>query len=144
MAFFSPLYTASFFFHFAAPSGTEQVQVTHSSSEILPFRPRRQSERRRRFEMRLIVALKGFNRVLIQFLCSVNSSSALTHKKKTSSCLSLSIWSSSTLSGPERPQPLKWYYILLRQKSWAWKCLFTSTCIGTGAVSVLKRRTNGW
>lgn len=47
-----PYSTASLFFHCAAPSGAEQVQVTHSRSEILPFRPRGQSERWRRFEMR--------------------------------------------------------------------------------------------
>lgn len=37
----------------------------------------------------MIVALKGFNRVLIQFRCSVNSSSVLTHKKKKTLILSL-------------------------------------------------------
>lgn len=87
----------------------------------------------------MIEAPKVFNRVLIQFVCSVLSSSALTHKKKTSSFLSLSVRSSSILSAPERPRPhalpLKWCYILLRQKSWAWKCLFISACIGSGTVS---------
>lgn len=89
----------------------------------------------------MIEALKVFNRVLIQFVCSVLSSSALTHKKKkkTSSFLSLSVRRSSILSAPERPRPpalpLKWCYILLRQKSWAWNCLFISACIGSGTVS---------